>query len=99
MTNEQRKKIFEYMDWCKENCCSSKDCYCSDHPLDGNDINAVMDKMIDKKDWEDFFYFAYKIAYKGSPKLLMHGAVLHMMQPQWFFDLMVRALDNEVIGK
>lgn len=53
------KKVFDYMEWDYDIHKSQKflhqDNYCRiDHPLDGNDMVAAINKIVEKELWNDF---------------------------------------------
>lgn len=65
------------------------------HPLDSNDMTAAMNKMVEKVDWEKFFWFVYEDCGHSQPPIFVH----RIMQPSRFFELLSEAIEKGVIGK
>lgn len=94
-----KQLIFEYMEW-RFNCpylleiqwCNSGDCSkCENrHHLDGNDMVAAMNKMVEKGEWEDFDSFLFKAVIRKqlhSKNFKSSDFIPWLFQPPRFFEL------------
>lgn len=95
MTDEDKKRIFGYMGWLRSihNIPGMAwEIYDRRHPLDGNDMVAAMNKMVEKGDWTDFFQDCWNIyVYTDADANYIHW----LMQPTRFFELMASWLKEK----
>jgi len=81
--------VFEYMEWCIiENCTFNGTLLANtkDKILDGNDMIAAMNKMVEKEDWAGFFtYISFPYLHEFNDE---NKNIHWLMQPDRFFDLM-----------
>lgn len=105
MTNEDKKLVFEYMRWmmpcdgkAEEYCITEDDkhtCRICEfyHPLDGNDMNAAMNKIVEKQEWDKFAYLVkINLPYEVS---FIEDIIHWIMQPARFFELMANWLKEK----
>lgn len=110
--------IFEYMGWCKHKFDYSdipKCEYCGkymmqvrmglereNHPLDGNDMVAAINKMRERGDWKVLFTIN---VISNNKAFEVKGIQYHEISadifgsPETFFKLMQEALDKKFIGR
>lgn len=108
MTNEDKKLVFEYMGWCFHRyaksgllwgtgiCVKCKDPRPKEHPLDGNDMVAAINKMEALREWDSFYWSSWglyeeisTVPNRGSYSLFTRW----LMQPARFFELMAKWLE------
>lgn len=111
MTDEDKKLAIEYMGWCFHRyaksgllwgtgiCVKCKDPRPKEHPRDGNDMVAAMNKMAENGDWKSQLL---PIVYKKweeensnftAPDEKGYLFVSWLMQPARFFELMGKWLE------
>lgn len=108
MTDEDKKLVFEYMGWCPKtrNFCNGKaratfcptldDCH--QHPLDGIDMVAAMNKMVERGDWKDFDSYSCRVFVNDNSikfDLSRETWTSWLMQPARFFELMLSWLKEK----
>lgn len=106
MTDEDKKLVFEYMWWkmpCDGNeanrfaCLTEGGLTCIKcefyHPLDGNDMVAAMNQMVEKREWDKFAYLVkINLPYEVS---FIEDIIHWIMQPARFFELMGKWLKEK----
>ncbi|MDD4390209.1 MAG: hypothetical protein PHW03_05335 [Eubacteriales bacterium] len=94
MTPEQKKLIFDYCGWC-ETCdiqptCTNYDRLECRHTLDGNDMVAAMNKIVENCEWGDF---ERKVVLSYMQTEYNQQLIPWLMQPDRFFELMSKWLE------
>lgn len=110
MTDEDKKLVFEYMGWCQHKyaasgklwgtgiCIRCKDPLPREHTLDGNDMVAAMNKMVEKGDWKDFDSYSCRVFVNDNSikfNLKKETWISWLMQPTRFFELMASWLKEK----
>jgi hypothetical protein len=103
MTDEDKKLVLEYCEFkqpcngdCEEDCITEDDKHTCRicrfyHPLDGNDMVAAMNKMVEKGDWKDFDSYSCRVFVNDNSikfNLKKETWTSWLMQPTRFFELM-----------
>lgn len=106
MTDEDKKLVFEYCEFkqpcngdCEEDCITEDDKHTCRicrfyHPLDGNDMVAAMNKMVDKKEWHSFELYTADNC-KRDYRYVTSIYIFWLMQPARFFELMAKWLEEQ----
>jgi len=111
MTDEDKKLVFEYMGWrmpCDGNeanrfaCLTEGEITCIKceyyHPLDGNDMVAAMNKMVENKElWglDSFLDYMQDTYFNEYIGLDDENFIHWLMQPARFFELMLSWLKEK----
>jgi hypothetical protein len=111
MTDEDKKRIFKYMKEWKQPCDGEAEEYCITeddkhtcricefyHPLDGNNMVAAMNKMVEKGDWKDFDSYSCRVFVNDNSikfNLKKETWTSWLMQPARFFELMAAWLKKK----